>query len=560
MTRRIAIVNRGDPARRLIQAAREFGAEGRGDLRTIAFHAEGERTSAYVRLADERELIRSSDLGNPYRDLAELERALVDSRADAVWVGWGFVAEDPEFAELCERLGVLFVGPPPEVIRKLGDKMTAKSLAEEAGLTVPDWSREAVKSADEAVRHAERLGYPLMVKAAMGRGGRGIRAAASAEELRAVFEDVRAEAWRAFGDDRMFLERLVPNARCIEVDVIADAEGNAWSPGLRDCTVQRSYRKLIEESASPDLGAARSAEIRHDAVNLMLRAGYRSAGTVEFLFQPDDGSLYFTEVNPRLQVGHSVTEVTTDLDLVKLQLHVAFGGSLDPEPPTERGHAIEVRLNAEDAERGFAPAPGELDLLALPTGPGVRIDTGLTEGDTIPPDYDALIAKVIARGRDRPEALARLRRAIGEMAVIVRGGATNRSLLLDLVDRPEFVSGAVDTGWLDRLEEEEGLISEAHADVALVYAAIAAYDADEAVARRSFYASARRGRPQASDQAAGQVELRRRGHDYRLSVARAGASTYRVSVDGQTIEADLERLGRFGGRIGLAGRTHRVLT
>ncbi|MEQ9093588.1 MAG: biotin carboxylase N-terminal domain-containing protein, partial [Miltoncostaeaceae bacterium] len=404
MIRRVAIINRGEPARRLIHAVRELRHERGGDLRTIALHTAAERTATFVREADEGIVVGRPGGGNPYLDHAELERALVDSGADAAWVGWGFVAEDPVFADMCARIGVTFIGPPGDVMRALGDKIAAKILAESVGVPVAAWSGGPVETDAEALRHAAAIGYPLMIKAAAGGGGRGIRTVHSDAELPTSLERARDEGLRSFGDSSVLMERLVTGARHIEVQVIADNHGTGWAVGVRDCSVQRRSQKLIEESDSPVLPAEKEAELRRSAVDLVLAAGYRGAGTVEFLYQPATGALAFLEVNTRLQVEHPVTEETTGLDLVKLQIHVAEGGRLEGEPPAKRGHAIEARVNAEDPERGFAPAPGRVEMLTLPTGPGIRVDTGVNEGDEIPPEYDSMIAKVIAWGADRDEA------------------------------------------------------------------------------------------------------------------------------------------------------------
>ena len=557
---RIAVVNRGEPARRLIHAARELNHERGWTVRVIALHTLEEQRATFVREADESVVIGRGGRGNPYIDHAELERALRECRADAAWVGWGFVAEDPAFAELCARIGVTFIGPPPEAMRGLGDKIAAKLLAEEVGVPVAAWSRGPVETDADALHHAESIGFPLMIKAAAGGGGRGIRIVTSQDELLPALGRAREEARRAFGDASVLMERLVTGARHVEVQVIVDDQGTGWAVGVRDCSVQRRSQKLIEESASPVLDADQEALLRRSAVDLVLAAGYRNVGTVEFLYQPSERTFAFLEVNTRLQVEHPVTEEVTGLDLVKLQLHVATGGRLEGEPPPARGHAVEARVNAEDAERGFAPAPGRVELLGLPTGPGIRVDTGISEGDDIPPEYDSMIAKVIAWGCDRREALARLRRALEEMRVVVRGGATNRAFLIDLLNRPEVVEGTADTGWLDRLGVEGGLVSDRHADIALIAAAIDSDEIEEALERERFYASARRGRPKASHQISRVVDLRHRGESYRLGVARIGRDRYRVSVPGGDIDVDVDRLGRFESRLQVNGSTHRVIS
>ncbi len=565
--RRLAIVNRGEPAMRLIHAVRELNDERDDPIRLIALYTEPEREAMYVRHADEAvcigpALVATEDGGrrSGYLDYPALERALVAARADAAWVGWGFVAEHPQFAELCERLGIVFVGPDAATMRLVGDKIEAKRLAEQAGVPVAPWSGGPVATAAEAIGHAERIGYPLMIKASAGGGGRGIRRVDAAPELAAAFEGARTESLQAFGEGTLLMERLVSPARHVEVQIIADGQGEAWAVGLRDCSYQRRNQKVIEESASPALSAEQEREVMEAARRLALRAGYRNAGTVEFLYEPGSERFSFMEVNARLQVEHPVTEMVTGLDLVKLQLHVAAGGRLEGAPPPPSGHAIEARLNAEDPALGFLPAPGRIALLRLPTGPGIRVDTGVSEGDTIPPEFDSMIAKLIAWGRDRGEALARLRRALAETMVVVDGGTTNQGFLLALLERPEVRSGDVDTGWLDRLHLRGEIVPDRYADVALVQAAIELAEAETATERARFYAFARRGRPQAAAAAAHTDVLRRQGHSYRIAVAQVGPGRHRVSLDGASVEAVVHRLGAHERRLQLGGRAYRTLT
>lgn len=560
---RIAVVNRGESAMRLVNAVREVNAaRGPGEPRlvTIALHTEAERTARFVREADE-----AYDLGpasaRPYLDHAALERALVATRAEAAWVGWGFVAEDPAFAELCDRLGVTFIGPSAEAMRLLGDKIGAKLLAEEVGVPVAPWSRGPVDTLESATEHAAAIGYPLMLKATAGGGGRGIRVVTTDGELADAYERTRDEAERAFGSGVVFLERLVTGARHVEVQVISDGE-TAWALGVRDCSVQRRNQKVIEESSSVALRPADVQRLKESAERLAVRVGYRGAATVEFLYHPGDGTLAFLEVNTRLQVEHPITELTTGVDLVKAQLHVASGGRLEGSPPPESGHAVEARLNAEDPDRDFAPAPGRVELLRLPAGPGIRVDTGLGEGDTIPADFDSMIAKVIAYGRDRDEALARLRRALADTHVVIEGGATNKSFLLDLLDQPEVVDGTADTGWIDRVRTTGRLVAHAHAGVALVVAAIEAYEDEEAVERQHFFETAHGGRPQARHQPGRPVDLALRGQSQRVTVAQVSPERYRVSLrpDGSdALDVEVERLGGFASRVTVGGTTHRVV-
>ncbi|HET7278004.1 MAG TPA: biotin carboxylase N-terminal domain-containing protein, partial [Dermatophilaceae bacterium] len=575
MFRRIAIVNRGEAAMRLIHAVRDLNAIGTDQpIETIALHTEGERRAMFVREAD-----HAYNLGpaanRPYLDYEVLERALRETRADAAWVGWGFVAEDPAFAELCERVGVTFIGPSPEAMRKLGDKIGSKLIAEEVGVPVAPWSRGPVDSIDDALAQARTIGYPLMLKATAGGGGRGIRVVTSDDELRDAYDRTRDEAARAFGSGVVFLERLVTGARHVEVQVIADGQGTAWAVGVRDCSVQRRNQKVIEESASPVLEPDQVSDLKASAERLALAVGYRGAGTVEFLYHPGEKFFAFLEVNTRLQVEHPITEVTTDLDLVQAQIHVAAGGRLEGARPDEVGHAIEARLNAEDPDRDFAPSPGRIALLNLPAGPGIRVDTGVGEGDSIPADFDSMIAKIIAYGRTRDEALARLRRAMAETTVVIEGGATNKSFILDLLAQPEVVgapAGAhgggapvwADTAWIDRVRGEGRLVSHANSGVALVAAGIEGYEEEESVERARLLETAHGGRPQVQHRVGRAIDLKLRGTAYKVMVTRIGPHRYRVGVstgaEEHRVDADLERLDAYKSRITVGGRTHRLVT
>ncbi len=563
MFSRVVIVNRGEAAMRLIHAVRELAAATGTSIETVALHTDVDRTATFVREAD-----IAYDLGpaaeRPYLNLKVLERALLDTRPDAAWVGWGFVAEDPAFAELCEKAGVTFVGPSADAMRKLGDKIGAKLLAEEVGVPVAPWSRGAVETLDSALAAAAEIGYPLMLKATAGGGGRGIRVVANDAELADVYERTCQEAARAFGSGIVFLERLVTGARHVEVQVIADGQGTAWALGVRDCSIQRRNQKIIEESASPVLSPAQVAQLKTSAERLAVAVGYQGAATVEFLYHPGDNLFAFLEVNTRLQVEHPITESTTGFDLVKAQLHVASGGRLEGEPPAERGHAIEARLNAEDPDRDFAPSPGRIARLDLPAGPGIRVDTGVSEGDTIPADFDSMIAKIIAYGRDRDEALARLRRAMAQTTVIIEGGATNKSFVLDLLDQPEVIDASADTGWIDRVRGEGRLVSHRHSGVALAVAAIEAYEETERAERQRLLSTASGGRPQVQHESGRPLDLKLRGASYRVRVARIGAHRFRVSVEAggevRLADVDLDRFDRHTGQIVVNGRRYRLLT
>ena len=564
---RVAIVNRGEPAMRLINAVREWNAEGRPALRVIAMYTAADRNATFVREADESVLIGPAEAdaafaGSPYLDYAELERALRACRADAVWPGWGFVSEKAEFAELCARLGITFIGPSAEVMRRLGDKIESKLLAEQAGVPLAPWSGGPVPDVAAARKAAESIGYPLMVKATAGGGGRGIRLVRSPEDLEEAFERASSEASKTAGDATVFLEQAIRGGRHVEVQVVADAAGTVWTLGVRDCSVQRRNQKVIEESASTALDAEQEKLLRGYAAELIRAAGYVNAGTVEFLYEPSQKLLSFLEVNTRLQVEHPVTEACTGADIVKLQLHIAAGGTLaeiGPGEPPARGHAIEARLTAEDPERDFAPAPGLIEHLALPAGPGIRVDTGVAPGDVIPPQFDSMIAKVIAWGQDRAEARARLARAIRQTSTVIQGGTTSKAFLLDLLDRPEFVRGEIDTTWLDTMMAE-GYAPPLRVDVALLATAFEAYEAHERRQQDRLFTSAERGRPEVGHETRHQVDVRVGGEAYKLGVSRRRPARYHVDLDGRSAEVDVDRSGRFELRLAVGGQTFDVLS
>src|SRR4051794_10008615 len=547
---------------RLIHAVRDLSAETGARIETVALYTDEDRTATFVREADSAYLLGPAS-ARPYLDHAVLERALVETGADAAWVGWGFVAEDPAFAELCEKVGVTFVGPSAEAMRKLGDKIGAKLIAEEVGVPVAPWSRGEVATLEDALRAGTEIGYPLMLKATAGGGGRGIRMVASGEDLADAYERTSQEALRAFGSGVVFLERLVTGARHVEVQVISDG-GTAWALGVRDCSVQRRNQKIIEESASPAPAPEQPAELKASAERLAVAVGYRGACTVEFLYHPGEKLFAFLEVNPRLQVEHPITEITTGTDLVRMQLDVAYGGRLEGARPGEAGHAIEARLNAEDPDRDFAPAPGRITRLALPAGPGIRVDTGVSEGDTIPADFDSMIAKIIAYGRDREHALGRLRRAMAETTVIIEGGATNKSFVLDLLDQPEVVDATADTGWIDRVRAEGRLVGHRHSAIALAAAAIRAYHDEEEVSRQRLLSTAHGGRPQVQHESGRPLELKLRGVGYRVSVARVGQQRFRVGISGadapHLVDVEVERFDEHSGRVVVNGRRFRLVS
>jgi acetyl/propionyl-CoA carboxylase alpha subunit/acetyl-CoA carboxylase carboxyltransferase component len=588
--RRLAIVNRGEPAMRCLAAVAELGDDFSEPITTIALYTDPDAASLFVRQADEAvplgpALIADSSGGRrtAYVDIDTVMAALARARADSVWVGWGFVAESAEFAARCEAAGITFIGPSSDVIAELGDKVRAKQLAERLGIPVVPWSGGPVRDARSAQIAAGILGYPVLVKAAGGGGGRGIRLVETESAMPTAFASAQHEAKAAFGDPTVFIERKVGSARHVEVQVIADGQGTVWAAGLRDCSIQRRNQKVIEESGSTVVGPDAEAALRDAAVRLCRAAGYRSAGTVEFLVDPLTQQFMLMEINTRLQVEHPVTEMTTGLDLVKLQLHIARGGTLPPSGPPVSGYAVEARLCAEDPEHDFAPTPGRVSALRLPAGPGIRVDTGVAEGDNIAPEFDSMIAKVIARGRDRAEALRRLRRALAQSLVVVEGGTTNKAFLLSLVSHPDVRAGRCDNRWLDRLTEAGGHLPEVD-PIALLAAAVEAADADQAAVQANFLATAARGRPQLPEEVGHRLRLRARGGSYQMHVYCLGHGDYRVAVaaaatgdssagsvpDGTdpsagpraettVVDLSVQRLGRYERAITCRGRRYKVV-
>ncbi|HRE92249.1 MAG TPA: biotin carboxylase N-terminal domain-containing protein, partial [Myxococcota bacterium] len=458
---RIAIVNRGEAAVRFIRAVRDYNRERQTALVAIALYTDPDRQAPFVRLADEAYALgpalrhnATGALVSAYTDLDHLMRTLEQVRAEAVWPGWGFVAENASFVEMLENRDITFIGPPSAAMRRLGDKIAAKKVATAAKVPMAPWHLvNDGESLDVTETAATRIGYPLVVKASAGGGGRGIRVVKSADELAPSLASVADEVRRSFGGGGLFLESCVTAARHIEVQLVVGANGKGRTLGIRDCSIQRKHQKVIEEAPSPVVGGALSQRLQDAAVRLGEEVGYRGVGTVEFLVDPTRDFAHFLEVNTRLQVEHTVTELVTGVDLVQVQLDIARGlpwDELQPPEPT-RGHAIEVRLNAEDPERNFTPSPGVVRVFKAPLGPGIRVDSGIAEGVAIAPEFDSMIAKLMAHGRDRGQAMARLLRALRELELVVEDGTSNKSFLVDLLQRPEVISGSADTGWLDRV-------------------------------------------------------------------------------------------------------------
>jgi len=424
MFEKVLIANRGEIALRILRACREMGIE------TVAVHSTADADAMHVRLADESVCIGPPPATDSYLNIPAILSAAAITGADAIHPGVGFLAENARFAEMVAEHGLSFIGPTPEHIRLMGDKIAAKRMAQELGLPLVAGSDGPVPDEAAALRQARAIGFPLLVKAAAGGGGRGMKTARSETELREVLGIARHEAKLAFGDDTVYLERLLERPRHIELQVLGDHHGAQVHFGERDCTPQRRRQKLVEEAPSPALNAAERAQLGALGVKAMKTLGYRSLGTIEFLYQ--DGGFYFIEMNTRLQVEHPVTEMITGVDLVREQIRVA---------------AIECRINAENP-RDFTPAPGQVSEYHAPGGLGVRVESGLYSGYRVPPYYDSLIAKLVVHGRTRNECLMRLKRALAEY--VIGGIDTTIALHRDIVAAPAFIDGAIDIHWLER--------------------------------------------------------------------------------------------------------------
>jgi acetyl-CoA carboxylase biotin carboxylase subunit len=443
---KVLIANRGEIAVRIIRACRELG------VRTVAVYSQADAEALHVELADEAVCIGPPPATQSYLKLDRIISAAGITGADAIHPGYGFLAENPHFAEVCEQCGLAFIGPPAASIRLMGDKAAARRTAETEGVPVLPGSRHPVRDLDDAKRLARDIGFPLIIKASAGGGGKGMRVVAKPDDLEPSLATAAAEAAAAFGDPSVYLERYLADPRHVEIQILMDGEGNGVHLGERDCSIQRRHQKLLEEAPSPALTEARRHAMGQAAVRIAKAAGYRNAGTVEFLLDPR-GDFYFMEMNTRIQVEHPVTEMVTGLDLVKAQLRIAAGEALRVTQADVRavGHSLECRINAEDPER-FLPAPGLITHLRLPGGPGVRVDSHAYVGYRVPAFYDSLLAKVVVHGRTREEAVACMRRALDEMRV--EGVKTTIPVHQRILRHPDFLAGRTSTQFLARLLAE----------------------------------------------------------------------------------------------------------
>ncbi|MCI2430122.1 acetyl-CoA carboxylase biotin carboxylase subunit [Candidatus Acetothermia bacterium] len=440
MFKKILIANRGEIALRMIEAARELG------IQTVAIFSEADRGALHARLADEAYCIGPSPARDSYLKIAAVMSVAEITQAEAIHPGYGFLAEDPHFVEVCEESKIVFIGPRYETMVQAGNKLAAKEAVKAVGVPVVPGA-EALQSDDDVLSAARQIGYPLLFKAAAGGGGRGMRMVQNESELLEKFHAARREAEAAFGDPTVYLERYLPHARHVEVQILGDPYGNVLHWGERECSIQRRYQKLIEESPSPALGGELREALWDAAVRAAKALDYQNAGTVEFLVSGDE--FYFIEINARIQVEHPISEIRVGKNLIKEQIRIAAGERLgySQRDIEFQGHAIECRLNAEDPAKNFAPSPGTVKIRSLPGGHGVRLDTALYDGLEITPHYDSLVAKLIAHGQTRPEALLKMLNALRRFEI--EGIKTTRDLYSEILTHPNFVAGDFDTQFLE---------------------------------------------------------------------------------------------------------------
>ncbi|MBC5688875.1 acetyl-CoA carboxylase biotin carboxylase subunit [Mediterraneibacter sp. NSJ-55] len=449
MIQKVLIANRGEIAVRIIRACREMGIE------TVAVYSEADKEALHTQLADEAICIGPAPSSDSYLSMERIISATLVSGADAIHPGFGFLSENSKFAQLCEKCGIIFIGPDSSVIASLGNKSVARNTMESAGVPVIPGSKEPVTEAESGEKIAGEIGYPVIIKAALGGGGKGMRVAKDASEFANSFHTAQQEAVNAFGDGTMYIEHFVQHPRHIEFQILADKYGNVIHLGERDCSIQRNHQKMIEESPCIALNDTLRKKMGEAAVKAAKAANYVNAGTIEFLLEKN-GNFYFMEMNTRIQVEHPVTEWVTGIDLIKEQIRIADGRRLSyaQEDVKITGHAIECRINAENPKKNFRPSPGTITDMYLPGGKGVRIDAAIYSGYTVPPYYDSMLAKLIVHAKNRKEAVMKLRSALGE--VIIEGIDTNVDYQYEILHHPDFVSGDIDIEFIEKMGKEKG--------------------------------------------------------------------------------------------------------
>ena len=465
MFKKILVANRGEIAVRVLRACREMG------IASVAVYSDVDRASLHVRKADEAYSIGLAPAAESYLNIGKILNVAKRSGAEAIHPGYGFLSENATFAQACKDAGVKFIGPPASAMEIMGSKTRARRQMEKANVPFVPGTSKGLESVGQAKSVAEELGYPVMLKAAAGGGGKGMRRVFMQEEMGSAWQAARSEAERAFGSDEVYLEKVIVNPRHIEVQVIADEHGNIVYLGERECSIQRRHQKVMEEAPSPVVDEAMRRRMGEVAVRVAKAAGYANAGTVEFLAD-NDRNFYFLEMNTRLQVEHPVTELITGLDLVHLQIRIAAGEKLpfSQEDVQIRGHAIECRIYAEDPDNNFFPSPGRITLLQTPSGPGIRLDSGVYEGWNVPLEYDPLLAKLAGYGSDRAQAISRLVRALDEY--FVGGIKANIGLFQRILRDADFIAGKLDTGYLERLLASGEEVHQEHAAIAAIAAGI----------------------------------------------------------------------------------------
>ena len=443
MFQKILVANRGEIAVRIIRACREMG------IKTVAVYSEADKEALHTMLADEAICIGPAASSESYLDMERILSACVTMKADAIHPGFGFLSENARFAELCEKCGIRFIGPSAEIIHKMGNKSEARKTMMEAGVPVFPGSKNPVFTIEEGLKTAKEVGFPVMIKASSGGGGKGMRISESEEDFEINFQNAQMESIKGFSDNTMYIERFIERPRHIEFQILADRHGNVVHLGERDCSIQRRHQKVLEEAPSIAISSELRARMGETAVRAAKAVGYENAGTIEFLLD-QSGNFYFMEMNTRIQVEHPVTEAVTDIDLIKEQIRIAAGEELSvkQEEINIVGHAIECRINAEDPEKNFRPCPGTITELHLPGGRGIRVDTAVYNNYRIPANYDSMILKLIVHDKDRASAIAKMRSALGEL--VIEGVKTNLDFQYEIINNPDFEAGDIDTDFISK--------------------------------------------------------------------------------------------------------------